>query len=342
GTVDFRDARYLPVPGGPSSGLPEVWVLANALNTVLTGAYAVPVAPWQNLAAMVVLAGVGAAAVRRGPVWSGAAFLVGATGLLLVVAAQRIRAGDLVAVAAPVAALVLGAAGSFAVRWVTDTRHRRHVHRLFASYVPAAVARELMADPARALRAADGQRADITVFFCDLRGFTATAATLEPSQVRELLQVYYRHTAQHVLDQGGTVMQYVGDEVFAVFGAPLPQDDHAERAVAAAQRAQAANEAIDAELAAQGLPGVGYGIGLQSGPVVAAHVGELGQRRQYTVVGDTVNVGARLCSQAGRGEIVVSEDVLARMSHPPAGQPMGSVPLKGVERQLELVRLSSS
>src|SRR5204863_9190827 len=159
----------------------------------------------------------------------------------------------------------------------------------------------------------EGRRLEVTVLFCDLRGFTPFTASLPPSTVKDALNIYYRHMSALVLEHGGTLLQYVGDEVYACWGAPVSRDDHAEAALICAQAFHAENAAIAEELATMDAPAIQYGIGLNSGPVVAAHVGnEL--RRQYGLVGDTVNVGARLCSQAKAGEVVVSEHVLELLS----------------------------
>ena len=112
-------------------------------------------------------------------------------------------------------------------------------------------------------------------------------------------------------------MKYVGDEVFAVWGAPLPSDDHPQRALECAIAIQAAHARAQPRAASsRGRPEVSFGIGLNTGEAVAAHFGG-GRRRQYDVVGDTVNVGARLCSAAGRGEIILS-DAVSDSGHVPA------------------------
>ncbi len=342
GTTDVRRARFVPVPGAGEVGVPEVWVQALALNTVLSGNYLQPASDLAVGATILLAAllGVGLLSLRR--VGSGAWLAVAVAAGWLLLAFSMVRSGTVPEVVGPVATLAIAGAATFVLRYVTELRHRREVSALFSKYVPAAVAAELVADPERAAQAAAGERAEVTVFFCDLRGFTRMAAGLEPPQVREILEVYYRHLGDLVLEHGGTLMQYVGDEVFAVFGTPLPLDDHADRAVACAVAAQAAADGIAEELAADGIGRIDYGIGLQSGEVVAAHVGQRAARRQYAVVGDTVNVGARLCSQAGAGEVVISEDVLGRLREPPHVEPLGAVQMKGVERELALYRLATT
>jgi adenylate cyclase len=180
----------------------------------------------------------------------------------------------------------------------------------------------------------------VAVLFCDLRGFTTMAESLEPGEVRDVLNAYYRATTRIVFDHGGTVMQYVGDEVFAVFGAPIPQAEAAATALRCAVAMQAAAGGLNEQLAGRGLPPVAYGIGLHRGQVVAAHVGnEI--RRQYAVVGDPVNVGSRLCGQARAGEVVVSDTVLDHAGGPLAVEPLGPLPLKGKRQPVQAFRVAA-
>ena len=111
---------------------------------------------------------------------------------------------------------------------------------------------------------------------------------------------------------GSLALPVICDEVFAAWGAPVPDDDQTTRAIDCALNIQRLNPSLNATLAAAGLPPVAYGIGVHCGPVVSAHVGT-SDRRQYAVVGNTVNVGSRLCSQALAGEVVASNDVVQQL-----------------------------
>jgi adenylate cyclase len=214
------------------------------------------------------------------------------------------------------------------------------VTALFSQYVPEAVAQQLV-DADRAQVAAEGERLDMTVLFCDLRGFTALSESLEPATVRVMLNHYYDRVTDVVLAMGGTLMKYVGDEVFAVWGAPLPTPDHSARAFECAMAIQGLTPTLNAELVELGAPAVAFGIGLNTGEAVAAHFGG-GRRRQYDVVGDTVNVGARLCSIAGRGEIILPEKIYEKVADPPPVEEVGPVSLKGVTRELHLLRVPAA
>jgi adenylate cyclase len=217
---------------------------------------------------------------------------------------------------------------------VRAVRQRRRLARLFEEYVPPQVAKALI-DSGRAGQAEDGERLHVTVLFCDLRGFTPLSERLAPSQVRQLLAVYYELLSQIVFVHDGTILQYTGDEIFAVFGAPAPRDDHADAALACARQMISSREALNRQLDGDGLPPLSYGIGLHSGPVVAAHIGST-IRRQYSIVGDTVNVGSRYCSMARDNEVAFSENTLALLAAAPSdAEPLGAVALKGISEPVE-------
>jgi adenylate cyclase len=240
----------------------------------------------------------------------------------------------------PSLAVLFAFVGGLGLRYFGETRQRRRVTALFSQYVPETVAQRLVAED-RASTAMEGERLDMTVLFCDLRGFTAMSEDLEPAVVRTMLNHYYDRITEVVLSMRGTLMKYVGDEVFAVWGAPLLMADHPQLALECAVAIQALTPDLNRELVELGAPEVMFGIGLNTGEAVAAHFGG-GRRRQYDVVGNTVNVGARLCSAAGRGEILLSDDVLVRASTPPAVEPVGRLELKGVSREMRIWRVAMS
>ena len=294
------------VPTDKSGSTSGVFVHANALNTMLNESYLDEVNGATHGALVVSLA----VAMAIAFVWLALrwALVVAVAAGVLVVALSAWRFhghGELWNIVWPLATIVVvGALGS-AARYVGEIRHRRRAADLFSSYVPAGTLDQL-ADPAVLGRAVAGERLPVTVLFCDLRGFTPIAASLSPAQVRELLDIYYEYAVEIIAAHDGTVMQFVGDEVFAAFGAPVPAADDTARAVSSARALVDRVGDLDTRLAAAGLPAIRFGIGVHRGSVVAAHVG--GEtHRQYTVIGDAVNVGSRLCGQAGGGEVVVSD-----------------------------------
>jgi adenylate cyclase len=162
--------------------------------------------------------------------------------------------------------------------------------------------------------------------------------SLTPQQVRAMLNEFYDDLTEITLAHNGTVLKFVGDEVFAVFGAPLPVENHPQVALECALAIQRIAPKLSEKLAEMGIPPAYFGIGMNTGEVVAAHVGG-GKRRQYDIVGDTVNIGSRMCGQAGKGDIVMPKTMYDVLSDPPYAESMGLVSLKNVEVPLELMRI---
>ncbi len=326
-STTLGDVKTAPV--NKSSDLPGVMFHANAANTMLTGTYLEPVPDSQTLLWVALITLIVGTAVLLLPLWASIiiTLLVGLG--YVVFAFTRFNNGHVLNFVYPSMAVLFAFIGGLGLRYFGETRQRRKVTALFSQYVPEAVAQRLV-DEDRAGSAVEGERLDMTVLFCDLRGFTALSENLEPAVVRTMLNHYYDRVTDIVLAMDGTLMKYVGDEVFAVWGAPLPTDDHPQRALDCAIAIQQLTPQLNVELLEQGAPEVSFGIGLNSGEAVAAHFGG-GRRRQYDVVGDTVNVGARLCSAAPRGEIVLSDAVLTSRHVPAARRAARSGRTQGCE-----------
>jgi class 3 adenylate cyclase len=168
-------------------------------------------------------------------------------------------------------------------------RLRDQQRELFRKFATAEVAEELLASGF----ALGGKHADATVMFCDIRGFTSLAESLPPAETIELLNSYYTLVFDAIESQGGVVNQIVGDGLMALFGAPLPREDHRARAVQAALEMLELVAGFEREQAARGKPQIKIGIGIASGQVIAGYTGTE-RRVTYTCVGDTVNLAAHL------------------------------------------------
>jgi adenylate cyclase len=172
---------------------------------------------------------------------------------------------------------------------------------------------------------------DVTVLMSDVRGYSAIAEKSDPSRLARQVNTHRAEMNRAVLDAGGTVMQFIGDAVMAVFGAPVAQDDHADRAVGAATAMIERQAAVDERWAGEGLPAFGLGIGVSTGPVAAALLGSE-ERLEYTVVGDTVNLAQRLQDQARpAGRIVLSEATYAALRAPVDAERLAPLRVKGRE-----------
>jgi adenylate cyclase len=257
-------------------------------------------------------------------------------GLVLALALPLLSAGRAVALSAGVVAAVVGlnfwlylghglvlplastlvmAALAFALNmsygYLVESRTKRELAQLFGTYVPPELVDEMVKHPDRYSMTATTR--ELTVLFCDMRGFTQLSETMEPTQLQALLNTVFSRLTTVIRNHRGTIDKYMGDCVMAFWGAPVHTPNHATLAVQAAQGMVAAIEQVNREHARQGLPAIGVGIGINTG---AMCVGDMGSalRRSYTVVGDAVNLGARLegLSRLYGSDIIVSETTQAQ------------------------------
>jgi class 3 adenylate cyclase len=174
------------------------------------------------------------------------------------------------------------------------------------------------------------ERVEVTVLMSDIRAYSAIAERADPSQLAGQLNTHRAAMNQAILGQAGTVMQFVGDAVMAVFGAPFPQPDHADLAVGAALAMHAAQEEINTRWQADGLPPFGLGLGLSTGEAAAALLGSV-EHLEYTLVGDTVNLSQRLQQLAAPGETVMSEATFKALRTDVPATALGAQLVKGRE-----------
>jgi adenylate cyclase len=272
--------------------MPGPEVHANAIETALSG-FPLRTAPdWVNWLLVIALGVVTPfVAFRRGIALSVAAGAV-TVAVLLVGAQLLFNGGTIVSVVYPLLAGLVAVLATAAIHGLTVAFEREQARDAFARFVPEAVVDQVLAD-AEGVRLG-GVRGEATVMFSDLRGFTSFSETLEPERVIESLNRYLTEMSEAILDHGGTLVAYMGDGIMAVFGAPLKQDDHADRALEAARDMLARMGGFNGWLREQGLhDGFKMGIGLNSGAVMSGNVGSE-RRLEYTALGDTTNTAARL------------------------------------------------
>lgn len=185
------------------------------------------------------------------------------------------------------------------------------------------------------------ERLVVSVLMSDVRGYTSIAEVTDPAELAVQLNQHRAAMADVVLGQGGTLMQFVGDAVLAVFGAPFPQPDHAARAVATAELMHRAQTDLNARWKAQGLSPFALGIGVCTGPVAAALLGSE-QRLEYSLVGDTVNVTQRIQEWAEPGQTILTEATFRAAGSPSCATPLEPAPVKGRSRPVLAYRVEAS
>ena len=187
-------------------------------------------------------------------------------------------------------------------------------------------------------RIGEAERLRVTILMSDVRGYSTIAEDSDPSLLASQLNRHRAEMNRAILDQGGTVMQFVGDAVMAVFGAPLPQPDHADRALRGASAMHAAQAAVNAEWTAAGLAPFRLGIGLSTGDVAAALLGSE-ERLEYSVVGDAVNLAQRIQQWAEGGQTVLSEATYEALASAPAAERLEPQTVKGRHTPVQAFRV---
>lgn len=217
-------------------------------------------------------------------------------------------------------------------RMARALREKEMIKRAFTRYVAREVVEEILKDPERLVLS--GERREVTVLFCDIRGFTPIAERLDPEAVVALLNEFYNLMIETTFKHDGTLDKFLGDAVMAIFGAPIPHPDHASRAVRTAVSMQAGVTALNERRRAAGKETIAVGIGVSLGEVVAGTVGTE-ERMEYTVIGDSVNVAARLESHAKPGRILISDATYQRVRDLVEVVPLGPLKVKGKEDVVE-------
>ena len=206
------------------------------------------------------------------------------------------------------------------------------VRAVVRRYLPPELVTALSADPQRL--DLGGELAEVSLLFADLGGYSTYAEGRPPAEVVTLLNRYFAVALPAILDEGGTPVQLPGDAVFAIFGAPTPRADHAARACRAAQ----AILKRTAFLTEPPIGGPRFSIGINSGPALVGNIGS-DEYRNFTAIGDTANVAARLQNVASAGEIVIGPETARQLARAVDVTPLGSISVKGRTQLVEAFRV---
>jgi adenylate cyclase len=212
-------------------------------------------------------------------------------------------------------------------------REKEMIKRAFTRYVAREVVEEILKDPENLVLT--GERREVTVLFCDVRGFTPMSERLSPEEVVLLLNDFYTLMIETTFKHDGTLDKFLGDAVMAIFGAPIAHPDHSLRAVRTALAMQEGIIELNARRQTEGKEPITVGIGVSAGAAVAGTVGTA-DRMEYTVIGDTVNLAARLESSAKPGQILISQPTYAAVCDLVDVRPLGPIRVKGKEEEVDV------
>jgi adenylate cyclase len=182
-------------------------------------------------------------------------------------------------------------------------------------------------------------RREVTVLFCDLRGFTAFTEASEPEEVMAVLREYHEAMGELIFRYEGTLERFLGDGIMIVFNDPIPCEDHTERAVRLALAMREQVEKLAKQWARKGHT-LGFGIGIASGYATLGQVG-FEHRREYTAIGSVINLASRLCDEAKSGQIVISQRVFGAVEQWVGASHVGQLSLKGFNRPIDAYEVTS-
>jgi adenylate cyclase len=296
------DAWKVPTSSGK---VPGVYIHADTIDTILNEQYLTEAGTGMMLLITLLLAVIAALALPRlRLLWGGVLTLVLFIGFLIT-GFFLFDSGYVLDMLYPLLTLPLIFVGNVVSQVVIERSDKRFVRDLFGRYVSPEVASEILslADVGR-LRLGGEQR-EVTVLFADMRNFTAASEQMTPEEIVEMLNTYLSIIIDSVLENGGMINKFAGDNVMAVWNAPQFQTDYARLAVKAAGEAQRKIAEFQKDDASP--TKVQFGIGINTGDAVAGNVGSTG-RAEYTVIGDAVNLASRICSATPGGEVWIGPE----------------------------------
>ena len=324
-TASALDDVFTVPTAGKVGGLE---VHAAVLDSILSGRTLAPAPPVRALALTVGSAvAFGVIASLAGP-WLTMALATMAWFAVTLFATRQFELGVSYPLVVPLVGLALTTLGDIAYEYFVEGREKRRVKRLFSRFVSKDVYRQILADPDGAHLG--GQRRMMTVLFSDIRGFTTVSEQGQPEAIVAQLNEYFSRMVPIVFAHRGTIDKFVGDMIMALYGAPLDDPDHADHAVETALAMSAALAQLNREWAALGRPELDIGIGINTGEMVAGNLGSE-DIMSYTVIGDQVNLGARLESlnKEFHTRVIISESTAAALKGRYDMRALGEVVVKG-------------
>ncbi len=331
GTVDHGVTPFSP-------HFPMVAYLASAASNIIEGNFIRVIPAWVSVF-LILLAGLAASrATLAGSAPVSVIINAGILGALFGVSLLLFHRDILIPLAHPALSVILSYAGVTVYRVTGEQREKRAIKNMFSRYVSSQVVNELLKDPDKA--GLGGGRKRLTVFFSDIRGFTSMSEKLPPEEVVSILNEYLTEMIDVIFRYNGTLDKFMGDAVMAVWGAPVPQKDHARLAVEAAWGMLGALKRLQEKWEGEGRLPISVGMGINTGDVVIGNMGS-DEFADYTVIGDNVNLAARLEQNAGPGQLLISETTYEEVKDIVEVKRLEPMSVKGKSRPVEVYEVTS-
>lgn len=320
---------------------PGVEVHATILDNILKGDYILRTG-WVSLLDISVLLvlGIGSGALypRLRPMLGAVLMLTAFLGHLYVNTQLLVRYGYWLNVIYPSLLIPLAYLGVAVYQYIKEEREKRRIKSAFQVYVAPAVVGQILKEP-ESLKLG-GEKRILTVLFSDIRGFTGISERMAPEELVRLLNEYLTEMTRVVFRHEGTLDKYIGDAIMAIYGAPLPQEDHPLRACLTALEMLDAVEVLRGRWESQGLPSLEIGIGINTGEMVVGNMGS-DRRFDYTVMGDHVNLASRLegLNKYYGTRVLVSEFTAGHVEQCLLCREVDSVRVKGKARPVKIYEI---
>jgi len=306
---------------------------ANAIDTLLRARFLRTTSGTVTLATVILLALLAALIVPRWRPLFGLATVVILAGMYVILGMFMFNQGRIIDFVNPPIGLALATVTALSYAFISERGSQREMQELFGRYVSPQVAKELLDRADRGQLRLGGELREVTILFADIRGFTPLSARMLPEELVGLLNRHFDIVVSRIMQNGGIVNKFAGDAVMAFWNAPGDQAEHALLACRASLEAQ---EALDS-LSGPG-PIARWGFGINTGQVLAGNVGS-GKRLEYTVIGDSVNLAARLAGVAPGGEVWVGVDTFRLIKDSIDAEELPAQQIKGIEAPVVAYRL---
>lgn len=280
-------------------------VLASAINSILNRDFLAPVSREMNVLIFFLVGIIMGISIPRMRPLKGALFAFSVLIAYLLLAFYSFSQKSLcLTVVYPGTTIFFSYLSTVVYKYATEEKEKKKIKSIFQRYVSSQVVEELLMNPDRVVLG--GRRKEITVLFADIRNFTGMASGMGPEEVVSILNEFFTMITEIIFRYNGTLDKYMGDAVMAIYGAPVEEKNHAEKALETALEMQEGTGLLGKRFLERGIEPIKIGIGITTGDAIIGNIGSL-RRMEYTAIGDSVNLAARLEELAKPDQILISE-----------------------------------
>jgi adenylate cyclase len=328
---DLHDDYVVPTSQG--TRMPGVEIHANALQTLLTKRFITP-QPYLSLVIVIMIFAAIAGFMANIPMRYTIPISIGLFVAYIITAIFLFGRGIILNLVYPLMTIILASLATYGYIAATESQHKKYILQVFGRYVSKDVVTHLLSS--KEAMELGGIEREVSAMFADIRGFTAMSEKMTPNEVIKVLNHYFGDMTDLVFKNKGTLDKFIGDALFAMWGSPLADEDHALRAVTCALQIQESIRARDVE----GIPKIKLGIGICSGPAVVGNMGS-SQRQEFTAIGDTINTASRLSGYAEGGEVKITESTYLLIKDKVNVKKLAPLQVKGKEKPLVVYEVLS-